>query len=132
MKPIPPEKKKELNVCGWQAVSTLFARHPEEILRLFFDPATGKLEADPLLYDARNLTTHAVCVGMTGSGKTGLGIGLLEEAALDGVPCIAVSANAMPEDIRRALDAGFADYWTKPLDFRVFMNALDSLFGKAV
>ncbi len=42
MKPSPPVKQKELNVCGWQAVSTLFARHPEEILRLFFDPATGK------------------------------------------------------------------------------------------
>ena len=38
------------------------------------------------MYDARDLTTHAVCVGMTGSGKTGLCIGLLEEAALDGVP----------------------------------------------
>lgn len=35
-------KQKELNVCGWQAVSTLFARHPDEIRRLFFDPATGK------------------------------------------------------------------------------------------
>ena len=40
----------------------------------------------PLLYDAKDLTTHAVCVGMTGSGKTGLGIGLIEEAALDGIP----------------------------------------------
>jgi TrmH RNA methyltransferase len=35
-------KQKELNVCGWQAVSTLFARHPDEVRRLFFDPATGK------------------------------------------------------------------------------------------
>lgn len=35
-------KVSELNVCGWQAVSTLFARHPDEVLRLFFDPATGK------------------------------------------------------------------------------------------
>ena len=35
-------KKNELNVCGWQAVSTLFARHPGEVRRLFFDPATGK------------------------------------------------------------------------------------------
>ncbi|HEU4463980.1 MAG TPA: ATP-binding protein [Gemmatimonadota bacterium] len=43
-----------------------------------------------LLYDSRDLTTHAVCVGMTGSGKTGLCIDLLEEAALDGVPAIAI------------------------------------------
>lgn len=35
-------KQKELNVCGWQAVSTLFARHPDEIRRLYFDAATGK------------------------------------------------------------------------------------------
>jgi TrmH RNA methyltransferase len=35
-------KQKELNVCGWQAVSTLFARHPGELRRLFFDPTTGK------------------------------------------------------------------------------------------
>jgi PAS domain S-box-containing protein len=46
------------------------------------------------------------------------------------IPCIALSANAMPEDIQRALGAGFADYWTKPLDFRVFLAALDTLFGK--
>ncbi|MFI4930113.1 MAG: PAS domain-containing protein [Burkholderiales bacterium] len=46
------------------------------------------------------------------------------------IPCIALSANAMPEDIQRALGAGFADYWTKPLDFRIFLGALDTLFGK--
>jgi hypothetical protein len=44
----------------------------------------------PVLYDSRDLTTHAVCVGMTGSGKTGLCTCLLEEAALDGVPAIAL------------------------------------------
>lgn len=46
------------------------------------------------------------------------------------IPCIALSANAMPEDIQLALGAGFADYWTKPLDFRLFLGALDTLFGK--
>lgn len=45
---------------------------------------------EPLLYDSRDLTTHAVCVGMTGSGKTGLGIGVLEEAALEGIPAIII------------------------------------------
>ncbi len=45
---------------------------------------------EPLLYDARDLTTHAVCVGMTGSGKTGLCLDLLEEAAIDGIPAIAI------------------------------------------
>jgi len=47
------------------------------------------LEA-PLLYDARDLTTHAVCIGMTGSGKTGLCLDLLEEAAMDRVPAIII------------------------------------------
>jgi hypothetical protein len=41
-----------------------------------------------VMYDARDLTTHGVVVGMTGSGKTGLCISLLEEAAIDGIPCI--------------------------------------------
>jgi hypothetical protein len=44
----------------------------------------------PILYESRDLVTHAVCVGMTGSGKTGLCLGLLEEAAIDGVPVIAI------------------------------------------
>ncbi len=48
------------------------------------------LAAEPLMYDSRDLTTHAVCVGMTGSGKTGLCISLLEEAALDGIPALVI------------------------------------------
>lgn len=47
-------------------------------------------EAAPLLVDARRFTTHAVCVGMTGSGKTGLLIDLIEEAAIDGIPTLVV------------------------------------------
>ena len=45
------------------------------------DPSTGQTGNEPLLYDSEDLTTHGVVVGMTGSGKTGLCIGLLEEAA---------------------------------------------------
>jgi len=44
----------------------------------------------PFLYDSRDLVTHAVCVGMTGSGKTGLCLALLEEAAMDGIPAIII------------------------------------------
>src|SRR4051812_3068300 len=54
------------------------------------DPATRKPVDEPLLYDSKDLVTHAVCVGMTGSGKTGLCIDLLEEAAIDGVPAIVI------------------------------------------
>jgi hypothetical protein len=56
----------------------------------FFDLQTRKPKQDLVLYDSRNLTTHAVCVGMTGSGKTGLCLTLLEEAAIDGIPVIAI------------------------------------------
>jgi hypothetical protein len=55
-----------------------------------FDLKTGKLSSDPLNYDPADLTTHAIVTGMTGSGKTGLCIGLLEEAALQGIPAIII------------------------------------------
>ena len=54
------------------------------------DPESGKPGREPLLLDARRLTTHAVCVGMTGSGKTGLLISLIEEAAIDNIPAIVI------------------------------------------
>ncbi len=55
-----------------------------------FDPAASKILPEYLLYDAKDLTTHALCVGMTGSGKTGLCVGLLEEAAMDGIPALII------------------------------------------
>ena len=54
------------------------------------DADSGQPTGAPLLVDARRFTTHAVCVGMTGSGKTGLLIGLIEEAALDGIPTLVI------------------------------------------
>ena len=55
-----------------------------------YDTDAKKLCDDLVLYDSKDLTTHAVIIGMTGSGKTGLGIGILEEAALDHIPVIAI------------------------------------------
>src|ERR1700730_12559210 len=55
-----------------------------------YDVATQKAGDDLVLYDSRDLVTHAVCVGMTGSGKTGLCISLLEEAIIDHIPAIAI------------------------------------------
>ncbi|NNE07322.1 MAG: DUF87 domain-containing protein [Gemmatimonadetes bacterium] len=55
-----------------------------------YDPEAREVVDETILYDAKDLTTHAVCVGMTGSGKTGLCVSLLEEAALDGIPVIAI------------------------------------------
>ena len=56
-----------------------------------YDAATrARARAEPVLYDSADLLTHAVCIGMTGSGKTGLGIALIEEAAIDGLPVLAI------------------------------------------
>ncbi len=55
-----------------------------------YDAAEGEASDNLLLYDSKDLLTHAVCVGMTGSGKTGLCISLLEEAALDGIPALVI------------------------------------------
>lgn len=55
-----------------------------------YDPAAGRPEDGLVLYDSRDLVTHAVCVGMTGSGKTGLCLSMIEEAAIDGVPVMAI------------------------------------------
>jgi hypothetical protein len=56
-----------------------------------FDPQTGEVNRDEVVYyDSRDLTTHGLIVGMTGSGKTGMALGLLEEAILDGIPILMV------------------------------------------
>ena len=85
-----------------------------------YDLAAGEVEEELLLYDAKDLTTHAVCVGMTGSGKTGLCVTLLEEAAIDGIPAICIDpkgdlGNLMltfpqlrPEDFKPWVDPGEA------------------------
>lgn len=64
------------------------------------DPATGQVSANKLFYDPDDLTTHAVVVGMTGSGKTGLCIDLMEEAALRGLPALMIDPKG---DIANAL-----------------------------
>ncbi|MCU0976260.1 MAG: DUF87 domain-containing protein [Steroidobacteraceae bacterium] len=87
-----------------------------------FDPAAS---ADapppgPLLYDSKDLTTHAVCVGMTGSGKTGLCISLLEEAAIDGIPAIVIDPKG---DIANILLA-FPDL--RPEDFAPWVDPAEA------
>ncbi|MAE66442.1 MAG: ATP-binding protein [Phycisphaeraceae bacterium] len=84
------------------------------------DLEQGRTTDDLLLYDAKDLTTHAVCVGMTGSGKTGLCVSLLEEAAIDRIPAIVIDPKGdlgnllltfpklRPADFEPWVDAGAA------------------------
>ena len=85
-----------------------------------YDLANKKLLDIPINYDARDLTTHAVCVGMTGSGKTGLCLDLLEEAALDNVPALLIDPKG---DITNLL-LTFPDLL--PEDFLPWINADDA------
>lgn len=81
-----------------------------------FDPAMRKTSDQSLLYDPADLTTHAFVVGMTGSGKTGLCIGMLEEAALNGIPALMIDPKG---DITNLL-LHFPDLL--PQDFQPWVN----------
>ena len=74
----------------------------------------------PLLYKSKNLTTHGVIIGMTGSGKTGLGIGLIEEAILDGVPSIIID----PKGDMANLLLTFPDL--NPADFKPWIDPAEA------
>ncbi len=85
------------------------------------DPATGATGASPFLYDSKDLTTHGLIVGMTGSGKTGLAIVLLEEAALDGIPAIVID----PKGDMANLALRFPDL--RPEDFLPWIDPGEAL-----
>ena len=85
-----------------------------------YDMDTRQVQDDLVLYDAKDLTTHAVCVGMTGSGKTGLCLSLLEEAAIDGIPAICIDPKG---DLGNLLLA-FPDLL--PSDFRPWIDPADA------
>ena len=76
-------KKKTKKDQGFEGLGVFY-------LGRLYDLKTRKGREELFLYDSKDLVTHAVCVGMTGSGKTGLCIGLLEEAAIDGIPAIVI------------------------------------------
>jgi Helicase HerA, central domain len=85
-----------------------------------YDLAQQSVLDRPVMYDARDLTTHGVVVGMTGSGKTGLCINLLEEAALDGIPCIIID----PKGDLTNLLLQFPEL--RPEDFSRWLNPEDA------
>ena len=78
--------------------------------------AAGRPLDEPLLYDSQDLLTHALCVGMTGSGKTGLCLSLIEEAAIDGVPALVID----PKGDLANLLLTFPDL--KPADFAPWVD----------
>jgi hypothetical protein len=85
-----------------------------------YDMATKERKEDLVLYDSRDLVTHAVCIGMTGSGKTGLCISLIEEAAIDGIPAIVID----PKGDLPNLLLTFPEL--RPEDFRPWINEEDA------
>ncbi len=85
------------------------------------DLGSSERSPQPVLYDSKDLVTHAIAIGMTGSGKTGLCLGLLEEAALDGIPAIAIDPKGDLSNILLTFpDLAPADFlpWINPDEAR--------------
>jgi hypothetical protein len=85
-----------------------------------YDLANKKSGDELILYDSKDLTTHAVCVGMTGSGKTGLCLALLEEAAIDGIPAIIIDPKGDLANLLLTFPT------LAPQDFRPWVNEDDA------
>jgi CheY-like chemotaxis protein/PAS domain-containing protein len=105
-------------------VKELLSRRSDFQLHIAVDGASG-------VQQALRLKPDLILIDMQLPDMDGLQVlhRLRAEPTLAHIVCIALSANVVPEDIQRALDAGMADYWTKPLDFNAFLKALDKLFG---
>ncbi|MEX1249208.1 MAG: DUF87 domain-containing protein, partial [Acidimicrobiia bacterium] len=82
--------------------------------------AHGEGGGEPLLFDSSNLTTHGVIVGMTGSGKTGLGVDIIEEALLNEVPCLIID----PKGDMGNLLLSFPDFRAE--DFRPWIDEAEA------
>ena len=104
-------------VDGIEGLGVLYVGRP-------YDLATQTPQDAPLLYDSKDLVTHAVCVGMTGSGKTGLCLALIEEAALDGIPAVIVD----PKGDLGNLLLTFPDL--QPEDFRPWIDEAEAAAGR--
>lgn len=105
-------------------VSTPISEQYEKLAAFYlgksYDLGSSSVGEDLVMYDSKDLCTHAVLVGMTGSGKTGLGITLIEEAALDGIPALVVD----PKGDMANLLLNFPEL--QPQDFRPWINVDDA------
>ena len=84
------------------------------------DPVENKTLPDPVLYNSSDLLTHALCVGMTGSGKTGLCVDLIEEAAIDGIPTIVIDPKGDLSNLLLTFPG------LRPEDFQPWVNPDDA------
>ncbi len=103
---------------------------------------TQELTDNLLLYKNKHLTTHAALIGMTGSGKTGLGIDIIEEAVLDNIPAIIIDPKGdmgnllltfpdlKPEDFEPWVDAGTAE--SKGLSVKEFAAKTAAMWDKGI
>jgi hypothetical protein len=102
------------------STSQILEKLGEFYLGTEYDVKAQGLGESRVLYDSKDLVTHAVCVGMTGSGKTGLCLALLEEAAIDGIPAIIID----PKGDLSNLLLTFPNL--EPRDFRPWVNEDDA------
>ncbi len=115
----------EDNPVNAMIIAELLARRSDVALQVAVDGASGLAKAGATPPDL-------VLLDMQLPDMDGFEVlrRLRAEPATAAIPCIALSANAMPEDIKRALQAGMAAYWTKPLDFKAFLAALDTFLAR--
>jgi hypothetical protein len=106
----------------WVPMSQLpaFEKLGQFYLGRSYDLEARKRLSDYVLYDSKDLLTHAVCVGMTGSGKTGLCIGLIEEAAIDGIPSIIIDPKGDLSNLLLTFPS------LQPSDFAPYVNEEDA------
>lgn len=114
----------EDNAVNTLVVEELVAMRPQLRLDCAVDGRQGVAMAQALQPDLILLDLHLPdCSGYEVLQR------LRAEPRTAHIPCIAVSADNSPEDRRRAKAAGFAAYWTKPLDFKAFLQGLDDFFA---
>jgi len=101
------------SAADFEKLGVFYLGHP-------YDWQQKKGQDGALLYDSKDLVTHAVCVGMTGSGKTGLCLALIEEAAIDGIPAILIDPKGDLANLLLTFPR------LRPEDFRPWINEDDA------